>query len=498
MPSRTLIMSFLLGASVVARPALAATPALAAVSVNNDSLGRAIPSDFDGFSIEVDDAANKYLGLGSSPNRVFYQLLKNLGRSTIRIGGDSSDYSCWKPNEAPHPSGCQFTITQDVLNGSFKASSQTGWGLIIGVNLAQNDPSWALQYGIQSSNTAQSVSASKLLAFEFGNEPDLYSSEIFYDDTTIRPNSYSWQGVVSDWSAYVQAFKSNPATENVPLVGPAYDDSTDAWRNSYLRPFIDGVGASSLGVVTVHEYPTDTCDSDTVTIPELLAPSLISSYISMASGWVTVTHNSGLPLEIGETNSTACGGKHGVDDVFAATAWGLDWLFTNFNLGIRRINFHMDGAFYSAVHVYPATHPDGSVTYRNRVEPLYYAMYAFSTLAQGRHTLHVAVSSGANITAYAVRSSSTGPVTVFVINKDLGASGTVAVNLSTSMGKASLLVVRAPTLTSNAVSYGGVKFDNKTGRLTGTPQKSTVNPDSAGTYSFDLRNASIAILTINP
>src|SRR5215469_4809117 len=57
---------------------------VATVSVNVSSPGKVIPTDFDGFSIEVGDSANKYLGVASSPNLVFYQLLQNLGKATIR------------------------------------------------------------------------------------------------------------------------------------------------------------------------------------------------------------------------------------------------------------------------------------------------------------------------------------------------------------------------------------------------------------------------------
>src|SRR5215472_2268623 len=472
---------------------------VASVSVNVTSLGKVIPTDFDGFSIEVDDSANKYLGVASSPNLVFYQLLKNLGQATIRIGGSSEDYSCWNPSQPPQPAGCKFTITQDGLNGFMKASADTGWGLILGMNLAENSGTWALQYGIAAVDAAAAFPGSKLLGFEFGNEPDLYASEMFFDHTNIRPSGYSWPNLVSDWKPYISAFKGNGTTAAVPLVGPSYDDSSDIWRNSYLAPFLDGVGPTNLGIATVHEYPTDTCSGKRLKISQLLAESLMSSYVSLVTtnNWVSNANSRGLPLELDETNSTACGGKAGVDDVMAATVWGLDWLFTNFNLGFSRINFHMDTAAYSAIQVVPTTNPNGTVSYANTVKPLYYAMYTFNTNAQGQAVVPTTISTSANVKAYAVRSSSTGPVTVFVINKDLSASGTVTVTPSATMGAASLLTVQAPSLSSNAVSYGGVSFNNNTGLLGGTPATTTVNPVS-GSYSFTLANASMAVLTINP
>lgn len=475
---------------------------VATVSVNLSSLGKVIPTDFDGFSIEVDDSTNKYLGVASSPNLVFHQLLGNLGKSTIRIGGSSEDYSCWNPSQAPQPAGCTFTITQDGLNGFMKASAATGWGLILGVNLAENSRTWALQYGLAAVNAAAAYPGSKLIGFEFGNEPDLYPSETLFGHTPIRPRGYSWPNLVSDWNGYTSAFKGNATTAPVPLVGPSYDDSADVWRNSYLAPFLDGVGPSNLGIATVHEYPTDTCskkDAKATTISALLAESLMSSYVSMVTknNWVSNANSRGLPLQLGETNSTACGGKAGVDDVMAATVWGLDWLFTNFNLGFSRINFHMDTAAYSAIQVVPTTNPNGTVSYANTVKPLYYAMYTFNTNAQGQAVVPTTINTSANVKAYAVRSSSTGPVTVFVINKDLSASGTVTVTPSASMGAASLLTAQAPSLSSNAVSYGGVSFNNNTGLLGRTPATTTVNPVS-GSYSFTLANASMAVLTINP
>jgi hypothetical protein len=116
------------GIFVLASLGAAKAQNVATVSVNVSSLGKVIPTAFDGFSIEVDDSANKYLGVASSPNLVFYQLLQNLGKATIRIGGSSEDYSCWNPSQAPQPAGCTFTITQDGLNGFMKASANTGWG----------------------------------------------------------------------------------------------------------------------------------------------------------------------------------------------------------------------------------------------------------------------------------------------------------------------------------------------------------------------------------
>ena len=52
---------------------------VATVSVNVSSLGKVIPTDFDGFSIEVDDSTNKYLGVASHRFQfAFHQLATTL------------------------------------------------------------------------------------------------------------------------------------------------------------------------------------------------------------------------------------------------------------------------------------------------------------------------------------------------------------------------------------------------------------------------------------
>lgn len=113
----------------------------------------------------------------------------------------------------------------------------------------------------------------------------------------------------NDWNGYITAFKGNTTTAPVALVGPAYDDQSDVWRNSNFAPWMDAVGPSNLGLTTLHEYPTDTCskaDKKALTISSLLAQSLIANYQSMVTtnNWIGNANSRGLQLELGETNST--------------------------------------------------------------------------------------------------------------------------------------------------------------------------------------------------
>lgn len=498
---------FLSGLVLVGVSAPSSGQNIATVAVDVNSLGKVIPGDFDGFSTQFSpsientyrgDASSPIYALGGArnPNRVFYQLMKNLGGGTLRSVDGYLSEVCWNPSEAPHPDGCPFAMTDDFVNGYTKASAETGWGILVAINLAQNSAPWAIQFGARFAKAAQATPGSKLLGFEIGNEPDLYTTNILFGRTPIRPPGYSWRDLVDDWKPYITAFKSNPDTAAIPLVGPAYGGG---WADSNLGPFIDAVGTSNLGFVTAHHYATNRCGGQNVTIADLLSPDRMNEFESKARGWVATVNGRGLDLVHGETNSVACEGQQGVSDVFASAVWGLDWLFSNFHVGMRRINFLANNSYYSPVFVTTAANPDDDkLIYLNFVAPLYYSMYTFSNMAENKHVLPAAIRTAANIKAYAVRESSTAPVTVFVINKDLRAAGKVVITPSARMGKGSLLRIQAPSLDSRRVSFGEVSFDNNTGLLSGSPRTMPVAPDASGNYTIDLPNASIAVLTFEP
>ena len=71
--------------------------------------------------------------------------LRDLGPGILRMGGNSQDNSCWDPKEAPHPEACKATLNAGDLKLFSTAAEQSGWRLILGVNLKQNSPSWALK-----------------------------------------------------------------------------------------------------------------------------------------------------------------------------------------------------------------------------------------------------------------------------------------------------------------------------------------------------------------
>lgn len=483
---------------------------LATVSVETNSLGKEIPRDFVGFSLEVSTggqglAAFKgtepgktakegeyVLGRPGDPNTGFFRFMRDLGPGILRLGGNSQDNSCWDPQQAPHPEACKADITADDLKLFSTAAEASGWRLILGVNLKQNSPSWALKEVTQG--FARDIKPQQIFGLEIGNEPDLFSR------TPLRPKTYSPQDHVKDFLAYFRAFAENPVGRRYPVVGPA---TCCAWRNAAdLGQFIDGVGPKNLKLITVHNYSKTTCGGRTVTIAELLGPALMDRFNQQARPLVAAATSRGVPIAMAETNSASCGGMPGVSNAFASAVWGLDYMFALAQDGFSSVNFHMSyrpggGSSYNPIDTY-AGQNGSHKQYHNVAEPLYYAMYLFARDASGERLAQASISTGANVRAYAVTKCRGCAVNVFVINKDLSAAGEVRVHLAAPRGNASLLLLSAPGLSSTAaeVTYGGSRFDSE-GHLA-TPRISAVKRDAHGDYDFHLPNSSAAVLTILP
>lgn len=499
---------YLLCGLLVTLCAVTSAQTMGTVSVDVTSLGKPIPQDFEGFSIQFDpspenlfrgvqDSPGYVLGTAEAPNQVMYQLIKNLGAGTLRTNSGEVSEPCWDSSSAPFPQACPWPITHDIVAGYAKASAATGWGVIVEVNLAQNDPAWALEFGRAYVRAFRSAPGSRINGFEIGNEPDLYEGEILFGRRRVRPAGYSWRDLASEWKPYIAAFHADQETAKIPLIGPAFDSG--GWTGPDLGPFLDAVGPKNLGFATVHDYATNDCNGRVATLDELLSPAKASAYLSEATQWVQATEARGLHLVLGETNSVACEGQKGLSDTFVSALWGLDWLFTNASAGMRGVYVHMNNSYYSPVFVTTYANPDdGAVQYVDTVAPLYYAMYAFSKFAEGKHLLPADTVSKANLAAYAVRGGEGDAVTVFIINRDPQLGGTLTIALSKSMAQAHLLTIAAPSLASEDISWGGVKFDNRTGLLPREGGRTLVQPNASGAYEVPISTASIAILTIEP
>jgi hypothetical protein len=503
-------LSLCLACAVLLNSVTAAQARIATVSIETKPLGAHIPKDFAGFSLEVSTAgqgigafelggvkaastaeAGEYaLGTSNAPNEAFFRFMRNLGPGILRLGGNSQDNTCWNLAAAPHPDWCNAPLSTADFQLFSRAAKGSGWRLIVGMNLKQNSSAWALDEVTRA--IAKEIKPQEIIGLEIGNEPDLFSRD------GSRPESYTPADNVKDFLAYHNAFAKNATASRFALIGPA---TCCKWHNAQdLRVFVDGVGAASLKLVTVHSYLLTTCGGRTVSLEELLAPDLMKRLDAESQSLAQVARQRNLPIALAETNSASCGGMPGVSNAFAAALWGLDSLFSAASHGYSGLNFHFSyrpgGSSYNPVDTYVRHDDSGRQLYRNVAQPLYYGMYLFTQVASGKSLLPAHTETTSNIRSYATTTCLTCEVSVVVINKDLTAAGRVSIHVPGRAGAAKLLLLKAPRLDSLAseVTFGGVQFDSE-GHI--PPQHlQPVEPNSDGNYEFDLPNAAVALLTV--
>jgi hypothetical protein len=486
----------------------------ATITINTQQLGAQIPKDFLGFSNEVSDMGQGLppvspqalggptevpgvpsnprqvyiLGKPGAPNTGFFEFMRNLGPGVLRLGGNSQDNTCWDLDASPHPDWCQGTITADDLRLYESAARSAGWRIILGVNLKQNAPNWALREAKEGAS--KEIRPSDLVGLEIGNEPDLFGRG------PARPPTYSPQDYAREGLAYIQAFQGDPESRQYGFVGPAV---CCGWLNPQsLDTILKGIGAS-LKLVSVHNYPTTTCGKHDVTVQELLAPEQLSRFNSLSEQLVAVARRYRLPIALAETNSASCGGMAGVSDAFASALWGLEYMFNVARDGYSSVEFHFSyrqgGSAYNPVQVFGWEGSDNRRHYRNVAQPLYYAMYLFARGASGEYLLHATTEIRAQIRTFATTACAGCNVHIFLINEEPTGVARVRVRLPPSAGKGSLLLLQAPGLAALAseVHYGGQQFDTQ-GHIA-APESVPVSPTADGDYALTLPSPGIGLLT---
>jgi hypothetical protein len=488
---------------------------VATITIHTQQLGAQIPKDFLGFSNEVSDAGQGLppvtpkalggptevpgvpsnarrayiLGKPAAPNTDFFAFMRNLGPGVLRLGGNSQDNTCWDLDASPHPDWCQGPITADDLRLYESAARSAGWQIILGLNLKQNAPEWTL--GEAKEGVSKEIRSSDLIGLEIGNEPDLFSRG------PARPPIYSSQDYAREALAHIQAFQADPEMRQYGLVAPAV---CCEWLNPQsLDTILKGIGAN-LKLVSVHNYPTTTCEKHDVTVQELLAPELRDRFNSLSAQLVAVAHRYRLPIALAETNSASCGGMADVSNAFASALWGLEYMFDVARDGYSSIEFHFSyrqgGSAYNPVQVFSWEGSDKQRHYRNVAQPLYYAMYVFAQGASGEYLLPASTETRARIRTFAATACAGCDVHIFIINEEPSGIAGVRVRLRPPAGKASLLLLQAPGLAALApeLRYGGQQFDTH-GHID-APESVSVSPTAEGDYTFTLPSPVIGLLTL--
>jgi hypothetical protein len=409
------------------------------LTIENDGAGRLIPSDFIGLSYESSIlASGDYF---TPDNASVLGLIRSLGdNGIIRIGGNTSERTVWRPEDKP--AADDFEITPANIDRLAATLSILGWRLIYGLNLARGTPQAAAD---EAAYVAQAIGP-RLLAFQIGNEPDGFGRW-----NNARPQGYDVDAFLADWRRFHAAICAR--IPSARFAGPdTVFDTEWVGRFAAMRP-------DDLILLTQHYYADGPAGSWHVSLPRLLRSDQQAASLLEKLAEYSRTYR--LPFRLVEANSISNEGEPGVSDTLGAALWGLELMFQTAAAGGAGINFHAgvnnhrpaDDKAYS-----PIARTSGG---RYRAMPLYYGMLAFAAVAKGVLVRANLEPSHPNLSAFAVRADD-GSLRICLINKNVQRGGRVKVNPDRRFAKA--IVMRLAGLGIDAttnVTLGGASVDEQ-------------------------------------
>lgn len=474
--------------------ARAVPPLSAGVTVAADAPSVPVPRSFLGLSTEYWSLPSWAPDMGLLERVLGLLRVPGDGPLVLRIGGDSADHAFWNPGGLPMPPWA-FGMGRRWLAQVAALVRRERIRVILDLNLVTDTPALAARWAAAAEAALPSGS---IVAFEIGNEPDIYSHSDWAEITTARsrtwvagpdlPAALTASDYARDFLAYAAALRQ--VAPHVPLAGPALADPIvhGGWLPAVLR-----ATHGAVGLLTIHRYPYTGCPrrkrSHTyATIARLLSPAASIGMARALGGAVRVARRAGLPLRMTELNSVNCGGRPGVSDSFASALWAPDALFALARAGVDGIDLHVRAA---AVNAPFALTPAGLAP-----RPELYGLILFAR-ALGPRARLVAVSShhprSLNLSAWAVR---VGPRTLHVVLIDKSRrSARVRLRIP---GAGPLTVQRllAPSVRSRTgVTLGGRTLGSDA-RWHGAAVAQTVGARN-GTYTVRLRRESADLLSVS-
>ncbi|KAL5327447.1 hypothetical protein ACEPPN_005143 [Leptodophora sp. 'Broadleaf-Isolate-01'] len=302
-----------------------------------------------------------FAGTSVAPNTFSNNLLNNLGNFTgtkphIRVGGNTQDYALYNASLKAAVNGTYNNArspdypTTIYIGPSFFDSYNTfpdtkyvhGFNLGLGGN---NSAGW--QTLLDTVPLAcKALGGDKLLWWEYGNEPDLFSTSA---QGPVRPPGWHESQYVAQWLNGTRAISGQLEKYCPELLGGekyGYLAPSFAGTNSRLKPVLtwqDGLNVDGdVKIFSSHNYIggatqpgvtlQGTLMNHTKTVLSIASQVNVSNHLSLPSS---------IPFILGETNSLYNQGKPGLSNSFGAALWGLDFNLYCAAVGIRRVHMHM-------------------------------------------------------------------------------------------------------------------------------------------------------------
>jgi len=408
-----------LGAALAVRAVAAPAPDAGGhsivLNVQADDAYAAIVPDFIGLGYEISSITRP--GLLQPDNRVLLQLFHTLGaHGVVRVGGNTSDFAHYAAS-GPPVSSAKGTVVDDAALqrlGGFLAAS--GWKLIWGLNLGSGSEAEA----IAEARSVRSIAQDRLLAFEIGNEPDLFAR------AGHRNADYGYEQWLAEYRRYKAALRAE--FPGLPLAGPDAAGAT-----GWVSRFATDEGSDAV-LLTHHYYRGHQSPESTIDLLLGPDPKLQPQLDRLREASV----RSGVPYRICEVNSFSGGGRPGVSDTMAGALWALDYLYTLAANGCAGVNMEAGINHLDFVSSYSPIGEDGVGVVQPK--PEYYGLLAFALGGSGSLVRTAFETAPDALRAYATRSVQDALV-LTLINKDAAAT-TIDVHLRGAARVDSAAIVR--------------------------------------------------------
>jgi hypothetical protein len=441
--------------SAVQRTAFAAT---VTVHTGGPVIGR-VTNRYIGLSFESGTLnSGKYDNVGDVA-----QLLRNLGRSVMRFGGNTVDTE-------------YYGINASALAGLARLAKASGWTVLFSEDLAHFNAA-------EVTRDAHAVSAAlgkRLSALACGNEPDLFPN------TGLRPRPYTEDEYQAQVAPCLAAIRKGAPT--APIEGP--DTSGYGWLPGY-----GALEAGKLSALGQHYYPMG-CGLGGRT-PATFAAAMLSAgqAAKEATFFATAAKAAAIaraPLRISETNTACNGGAPGVSNTYASALWAVDYLFTGLEHGVSGFNFH--GGLGGDCWGYTPLCQVGWNEYA--AQPIYYGLLLARLLGTGKLLPDsVATPSAADhVTAFALRPPY-GDGSRLIVEDLTDAPADVTLQVGRDPSKAAVWHLTGPSL----LATDGVRIQGAAVRGNGTftPGRPATVRCSGGRCRLTLAPYSAAVVAVS-
>ncbi|TVY82848.1 Beta-glucuronidase [Lachnellula suecica] len=354
-------MQVLLRALAIAGIAHASNIELSGTIPSNAS--EPIPEAFVSYSIELAFFPD-YAGNDSLPNTFSNNLLNNLGNLTgtkpyIRVGGNTQDYALYNAslpyatNGTINPAKSSDYPTTLYIGPSFFESYNTwpdtkfshGFNMGLGGN---SSVGWETL--LETVPLAcKALGGGNLLMWEYGNEPDLFSTSA---QGPVRPANWNESTYVSQWLNGTRAIKAElekacpelATNDSYGYLAPSF-----AGVSNHLDPvktWADGLDDDEdIKLISSHNYIGGATQPGVTLQGTLMNHTKTVSSVFLQANLSHQLAYTDIPFILGETNSLYNEGAPGLSNAFGAALWLVDFNLYCASVGIKRVHMHMGTNF---------------------------------------------------------------------------------------------------------------------------------------------------------